>query len=179
MTDLNSLNVPAELGDPFFFPNEIKPLKKEDYQEWRNPNEVEVFSYELLFYMGEKVYSPWKSGDMHIPELFEKWRLIKTDCEVFFSNRKAGLALEPMKEGIGLFFSAVYWMNEKPVQLSAWKKQMEACPVKPINLVERLSFIMERPAFYHSFRQLSELFIELEKLFVRNKLRKAKKGLSG
>lgn len=178
MNDLNSLNVPVELDNPFFFPNEIKPLKKEDYQEWRNPNEFEVFSYELLFYRGEEVYSPWKSGEMHIPELFEKWRLIKTDCELFFSNRKAGLALEPMKEGIKLFFSAVYWMNEKPVQLSAWKKQMEACPVKPINLVERLSFIMERPAFYHSFRQLSELFIEFEKLFVRNKLLKAKKGLS-
>ncbi|MGE7601466.1 YpoC family protein [Peribacillus sp. NPDC097675] len=173
---IQTLRVPDELVDPIFFPKEVKPLKKEAYQAWKNP--FEVFSYELLFYRGEEAYLPWKKGEKHVPELYDKWRLIKRDCETLFSERKAGQALEPMKEGIGLFLSAVYWMHGKPVQLSAWEKHIEECTLKPVNLVERLSFIMERPALFHSFRQLCELFIEFEKLMVRNKLQKAKKGLS-
>lgn len=178
MSQLISLRVPEELDDSLFFPKEVIYLKKEEYQGWIGLGEFKVFSYELLYYSGENAYLPWNDGEKHIPELFEKWKLIKGNCELLFSERNAGQALEPMKEGIGLFLSAVYWLHGKPVQLKAWEKQIEECTLKPVNLVERLSFIMERPAFFHSFRQLCELFVELEKHFVRYSIQKSKKGLS-
>ena len=37
--------------------------------------------------------------------------------------------------------------------------------IKPINSGERLKFILSRMNNYHSFVQLTELFIEMEKLF--------------
>lgn len=167
-----ALKVPDELKDSLFFPNEVIVLKQNDFKEWNGSDEFEVFSYELLFYSGNNPYLPWSNRGKYIPELLVKWKMIKTDCDLLFSERNAGQAMEPMKQGIGLLLSAICWLHGKPVTLRTWKEQMKECTIKPVNLVERLSFVMENPAFFLSFRQLSELFLEFEKRFVISKVQK-------
>ncbi|MFE4350408.1 YpoC family protein [Peribacillus butanolivorans] len=172
MTQLLSLRVPAELKHPLFFSNEETILEKEDYNEWNCLIQLENFPYELLFYNKVESYLPWKDGDGHVPELLEKWKEIEAECGLLFSERKAGQALEPMKQGIGLFLSAVYWMQGMPVVMSAWQGQIKDFTYIPVNMVERLSFILARPAFFHSYRQLSELFREFEKQYVKSRIKK-------
>ena len=42
---------------------------------------------------------------------------------------------------------------------------MEALQIKPINIRERVDYIVRNPNKFHSFIQLSEAFVEMEKLF--------------
>ena len=42
---------------------------------------------------------------------------------------------------------------------------MNLLKIKPINIRERLDYIIQNPNKFHSFIQLSELFVEMEKLF--------------
>lgn len=75
-------------------------------------------------------------------------------------------ALQPMKKGIGIFLQAVFWSNHVPARLNGLN--FDKLKVKPINVYERLEFIMNRPGNYHSFIQLSELMAEQEKQFVKH-----------
>jgi hypothetical protein len=108
-----------------------------------------------------------------ITNLLEEWEKIKGQLEELFRERDQKRASEIMKKGISLFIQFLCWSNDTPVFLDRPinSKQFE---FKPVNLEERLGFIMSRPNLYHSYRQLSELMIEQEKLFVkRNILKKA------
>ena len=40
--------------------------------------------------------------------------------------------------------------------------------VQPVNFMERYSFIIKKPSNYHSYIQLAQLYIEIEKLYVKN-----------
>ncbi|MFD6441099.1 YpoC family protein [Peribacillus sp. NPDC060186] len=147
-------------------------MKKDNFNEWNCLIQLENVPYELLFYNKVESYLPWKDGAGHVPELLKKWKEIEAECGLLFSKRKAGQALEPMKQGIGLFLSAVYWMHGVPVVLNDWQGQVKDFTNIPVNLVERLSFILARPAFFHSYRQLSELFREFEKQYVKSRMKK-------
>ena len=39
--------------------------------------------------------------------------------------------------------------------------------VQPVNFMERYSFIIKKPSNYHSYIQLAQLYIEIEKLYVK------------
>ena len=41
------------------------------------------------------------------------------------------------------------------------------CKIKPVNVEERLGFIVSRPKLFHSYKQLAELFAEQEKQFAK------------
>ncbi|MGE7184702.1 YpoC family protein [Peribacillus sp. NPDC006672] len=167
MTQSISLKVPAELDHPFFFPEKEIILEKECYTGWNGSIPFEAFPYELLYYNNVESYAPWSKGAMHIKELLEKWKGIDTECSLLFSERKVGRTLGLMKQGIGLFLNAVFWMHGKPVVLSDCRVQIESFNNIPVNVAERVSFILARPASFHSYRQLSELFREFEKLYVK------------
>ncbi|MDM5359464.1 hypothetical protein ABIE66_003453 [Peribacillus sp. B2I2] len=167
MTQSISLKVPAELAHPLFFPEKETILEKEHYAGWSVSIPFEAFPYELLYYNDVESYTPWTKGAFHVKELMEKWKGIDTECSLLFSERKVGRTLGLMKQGIGLFLTAVFWMHGKPVVLSDFRLQIKSLNHIPVNLAERLSFILERPASFHSYRQLSELFREFEKQYVK------------
>ncbi len=44
--------------------------------------------------------------------------------------------------------------------------------VQPVNFMERYSFIIKKPSNYHSYIQLAQLYIEIEKLYVKKMITK-------
>ncbi|MFD6207274.1 YpoC family protein [Peribacillus sp. NPDC060253] len=167
MTQFISLKVPAELEHLLFFPEKETILENEHYKRWSGSIPFESFPYELLYYNNVESYAPWTKGAEHVKELLDKWKEIDSECSSLFSERKVNQTSGLMKQGISLFLTAVFWMHGRPVILSSLQRQIESLKDNPVNLAERLSFIIARPAFFHSYRQLSELFQEFEKQYAK------------
>ena len=74
-------------------------------KEWKEPEFVYIFPYDFAFYHGIEVYHPWEHSEKHVSFLFNEWKKIEIECQQLFSERKTKQALEPMKEGIALFFT--------------------------------------------------------------------------
>ncbi|MGE7878385.1 YpoC family protein [Peribacillus muralis] len=173
MTQFLSLKVPKQLNHPLFFPEKEIIIETEHYAAWSESIPFEAFPFEVL-YLNEVVsYTPWTKGAEHVKEILENWKQIETECRLLFSERKAGQTLELMKRGISLFLAAVFWLHGRPVMLRAWQEQMESFHTIPVNVTERLAFILSRPAFYPSYRQLSELFQEFEKQYAKYMMKHA------
>ena len=173
MSSIIEITIPSELKYFLFFSEESTSIDKDKVKEWMKPSTVTNFPYELAFFQGIEAYQPWLYAEKHIPELLRHWKSIDGKCEKLFSNRETKLTREPMKEGIALFFTVLYWIHHKPVVLQDWNHIVDELSIKPVNLVERLTFIIQRPASYHAFVQLNELFRELEKHYAKNKIKKA------
>jgi hypothetical protein len=154
--------VPSELKSPFFFPDE-KVIWKEEYCKQLNPEFP--FIYEAAYFSGIDAIRPWNNPEQYVPVIFDEWKAVKQNLKKLFEERDSKGAVQPMKKGIGLFLEAVYWCNHIPVRLK--EQNFDQLKVKPINVHERLQFIMNRPGHYHSFVQLSELMVEQEKHFVK------------
>ncbi|MCL6571625.1 MAG: hypothetical protein K6T88_08060 [Bacillus sp. (in: Bacteria)] len=107
--------------------------------------------------------------------LLNEWGRIDAQLEKSFSERDQKNVTDWMEKGIALFVHFLFLSNEKSLP------HIEPIPFhevdfKPINIVERLGFIISRPNLYHSYRQLAELMNEQEKLLAkRNILKKASK----
>lgn len=157
------IKIPSELTSPFFFPIE-KVMWKGEYANQLNP-EI-PFIYEAAYFSGIDAIKPWEDAEQCVPVIFNEWKKVKQNLFEFYEKRDSRGALQPMKKGTGLFLEAVYWSNHVPVKLNGMS--FEKLIVKPINVDERLQFIMNRPGHYHSFKQLSELMDEQEKHFVKH-----------
>jgi hypothetical protein len=113
--------------------------------------------------------------EVEISKILLEWENSKVQLDALFHKRDNKNAKALMEKGIKLFIQFLARSNDLPETLdkSINYKQFE---FKPVNVDERLSFIISRPALYHSYRQLSELMMEQEKLYVkRNILKKASK----
>lgn len=101
-----------------------------------------------------------------ISKTFHDWFLEKEKIAHLFRIRDKKAALAPMSEQIASFLNLLFIINNIPLSDSETSLDIiEKLEIKPINCKERLSFLMESPAHYHSFIQLSELYEELEKLY--------------
>lgn len=175
MSSTIEITIPTQLIDSFFFETGSVAIDHKRVKVWSEPDVFRLFPYELAFFQGLESYQPWLDAGKHIPVLLEKWKRIEGECGEFFAERKTKLTVEPMKEGISLFLTMLYWMHHQPVILQNWQQLVEPLAIKPVNVIERLTFIRQRPASYHAFIQLSELFLELEKQYatsnIKNRLR--------
>lgn len=71
-----------------------------------------------------------------------------------------------MIDGVSLFICCLYWSSGKPVgHLDLRNTDWNSFDVQPMNVHERLNYILIRPEQYHSFVQLDQLFQECEKQF--------------
>ena len=57
--------------------------------------------------------------------------------------------------------------------------QLTLLEMKPVNLEERLGFIISRPTLFHSYRQLTELMVEQEKLYAKKNIVKKRLSQNG
>lgn len=113
--------------------------------------------------------------DEAISHLLSNWDQVKGELEILYRNRDQKSTLHLMKKGIGFFIQFLYWSNDKQV----YSKQpfpFNEFELKPVNLDERLSYILSRPNLFHSYRQLSELMTEQTKQYVKQNI--VKKRLS-
>jgi len=157
------------------FPKDVLELSQIEKIEWQDPYEKYFhakvpFLYEAAFFHGLEVLKPWEFADYTIPAVIKEWGSIKEELTSKFANRDSGNSVELMKKGIAFFYEILYWCNQQPVVLKE-NKYLDLV-IKPINMGERWNFILSRINKYHSFVQLTELFIEMEKLFYRQQIMK-------
>ena len=167
------LPVPTELESSLFFKENSISIEQNEWKEWRELSSFVSLSIRFCLLSGIVGYHPWDDCDNHASYLLSEWKKINEECQKLFSERKTKQALKPMKEGIALFFTFLFWIHNQPVQLKGWEEQVKKLSIQPVNLVERLTFIIQRPALYHSYIQLSELFRELEKHYVKSRIKKS------
>ncbi|KOP83206.1 hypothetical protein LIS82_18010 [Cytobacillus solani] len=165
MSEQLILSIPNELNNPFFFSaNERMTVEKSQLQ---NMVLNIPFLYEAAFYANIEALKPWQSHENSIPLIKSEWDTEKNKLEQIFTKRNYKDAIVPMKKGIGLFLQFVYWANDQPVHFGM-PLSSKSLKVQPVNLEERIGFIIQRPALYHSFIQLNELLIEMEKQYVKH-----------
>ncbi|EKN69570.1 hypothetical protein BABA_09096 [Neobacillus bataviensis LMG 21833] len=104
-----------------------------------------------------------------ISRLLEEWENIKNHLNQLFQERDTKNASKWMEKGIGLFEQFLLWTNEGALTPNDSIPNHQLT-YKPVNIDERLAFIKARPALYHSYRQLSELMVEQEKLFAKKNI---------
>ncbi|WP_052353770.1 YpoC family protein [Neobacillus jeddahensis] len=102
-----------------------------------------------------------------VENILREWEGIKAQIEPLFRERDHNNVKEWMEKGISIFKQFLCFTNEET------PSQSEQIPYhqfhfKPVNIEERLSFIISRPNLYHSYRQLSELMVEQQKQFVKS-----------
>ncbi|PLR80452.1 hypothetical protein CVD25_01585 [Bacillus canaveralius] len=156
--------VPEELNHPFFLTNEAGIWEKQNGKEMQI---FPLFYYEWAFYSNIEALKPWEDPVNYVPLLFDEWKSLKDSLAQLFQNRNQRRTETPMKKGVGLFVECLFWTNAVPVVLSNLD-HAEKLMIKPVNMRERLQFIMNRPTLYHSFIQLSVLMTELEKAFMKH-----------
>jgi hypothetical protein len=118
---------------------------------------------------------PTENSSDSISLLLTEWNTIKAELEILYRNRDQKNTLHGMKKGIGLFLQFLYWSNDSHVKVKELKP-LDSLEIIPVNLDERLGFIINRPNLFHSYRQLSELMMEQEKLYAKKNI--VKKRLS-
>jgi hypothetical protein len=116
-----------------------------------------------------------EASEVNISFLISKWDGVKSDLETLYRNRDQQATLQLMKKGIIYFIQFLYWSNGRQVN-SKEPIPLNQFEIKPVNFEERLTYILSRPNLFHSYRQLSELFTEQEKLLAKKNI--VKKRLS-
>lgn len=126
-------------------------------------------------FLEKYIYDSKLENQEAILALLTEWKIVKEQLEVLYQNRDQKNTLEGMRKGISLFIQYLYWTNDQPLMPSR-PFSLHLLEVKPVNLEERIGFIISRPNLFHSYRQLSELMTEQEKLYAKkNILKKASK----
>lgn len=124
-----------------------------------------LFLYEAAYYAGMEALKPWEKKEKCIRVLLEEWKEHKRLLDEHFANRNQKAAEDPMKTAIGLFLELLFWTNGKPVD---FQEELGDLKIKPVNLKERLDFILKSPALYHAYIQLSVLVAEMEKHYIKH-----------
>ncbi|MGP4082883.1 YpoC family protein [Pseudalkalibacillus sp. R45] len=147
-----TIQLPDEFKHPLF------GVDKVTFDETMNKEELMQVPF-LLDILDETIDRSTSSTS-----LFRRWREGKEEISNMFSQRNRQAARPKMIAGIGWFISLIYWTNKKKVKrLTHLKEELSLMEIQPVNLYERLSFLMENPDHYQSFIQLSQLYDELEK----------------
>lgn len=95
----------------------------------------------------------------------QEWKNIESRLEELYKIREKLETFTLMDKGFSLFYSILKLVNNiDPTQEIISINELK---IKPINVEERLSFIQGRKGSFHSFKQLAELFKELEKLYAK------------
>jgi len=161
-----AITLPDELKHSFFFSADIVFVNQEERLQWKGDSAFIQFPYEVLYYHHKEGCRPWEDPHEAVEWMFTKWRKISVECAQSFAERREDV-LPFMKEGICLFFTCLFWVNDRPVNLKNWQEQMDSLPNHPLNIKERAAFILLRPDHYSSYIQLKELMTEVEKQYYK------------
>ncbi len=160
-------DIPASFRYDPFFKNRRTFL---DYSHLNISETIdhEPFYYDMLVLQSQHV-KPWESPNEFVPLIFEKWKQRVPEINNAFAIRKINAETnELMIHCISLFIISLYWSNKSPVKsLNIVDANIQKNKIKPINVGERLLFIIKNYTKFHSFSQLKQLFIEHEKAFYK------------
>lgn len=151
-----TINIPIELKYRLFFKEDQTTIHHEGIFE------PPYFRQELLFYQSLDHTAYWNAFHEVLPQLTAEWKEIESVLTQLFASKHQDTRTR-MTDGIALFFMFLFWSNDEPVHLQKWQEKTKHYAVKPVNLEERLQFILDRPFSYPAFRQLSALMLEQQK----------------
>ncbi|MCM3586537.1 hypothetical protein M3182_12410 [Mesobacillus maritimus] len=154
------IHVPNELIHPYFF-----PILKIEWEEEQSLNQQYPFHHEIAYYSEIPYIRPWETPEKSILILLTEWKSVKVELEQSISRGEKGKILTLMKRAIILLFEFLFWTNKTPVLFPMGT--IHELKIKPMNCQERIEFILSKPSLYHAFVQLSELFNEQEKHFMK------------
>jgi len=155
-----TINTPKELLSDSFPINNIYPRLQDSDSRSLIP-----FIYEAHYYLHLDTFIPWVNINFEkcVRERINEWKTLQLKIETLFKERNKEKKAD-IKLGLAYFLECLFWTNEQPVRLDRGLV-FNDLDVKPFNIEDRLSFIIRRMDGYHSYRQLNELFNELEKQF--------------
>ncbi|WP_110112358.1 YpoC family protein [Bacillus sp. CGMCC 1.16541] len=155
--------VPPQFYHPLFF-SKASVMERCEKKVFKEVMLSSFFPYDLRLQPEE----PWKQPQDFVPYVFELWNELETKIALLHKKRQAHATQMSMKYGVANFISALFWMNGVKVsRLTHLDEDVKELTYKPINIGERIAFIMTKPHLYHSFIQLSELYQELQKLYAK------------
>jgi len=96
---------------------------------------------------------------------FLEWKTIEGRLGELIRIREKQETALLMDKGLSLFYKQLLLVNNMETNLESIA--LNELKIKPINVEERLSFIQGRQGSFHSFKQLVELFKELEKQYAK------------
>lgn len=111
-------------------------------------------------------------------DIMEMWRQIKIELEELHRQRKKDALEETTKKAIHLFLQFLYLSNDKSFCFQE-PLSFTDLEMKPVNLIERLEFILARPSIFPSYVQLCELMEEQEKLAAKKRIMKEASNQNG
>ncbi|MEH7454557.1 YpoC family protein [Gottfriedia acidiceleris] len=153
----------------------VTPFYKDKDNEQIINEEIKIknkpFFYESNQILVNKSSNIPNDSDEIIKEMISEWKEESEHISYYFKQRNRNLACEPMIRGLANFISILTWINgQMLLNLNNLLLELDKLMIKPINLDERISFVLNQPDHYHSFIQLSGLYTELEKLYYKQKI---------
>jgi hypothetical protein len=111
---------------------------------------------------------PWVEKKDSVNIIWKKWLQAEQKLSPLFKERKTSLAKQIMIIQISAYIDFLFWTNgERVTQLKDVISDVEKLRHTPVNITERLAFILQMPHHYQSFIQLQQLFIESNKQYKR------------
>ncbi|WP_100407251.1 YpoC family protein [Bacillus solitudinis] len=141
-------------------------------QSFLEDNEENSFSENirkyLFYYELTNNLQPWQNKEYYVPILFELWKQQEMFLSIYFRARNLQATKKPMLHMIALLMNVLFWTNNQPVpSLYHVAKEASRLHFKPVNIQDRLSFLLSGPNRYQSFIQLKALLGEAEKIFAK------------
>ncbi|MGM0834974.1 MAG: YpoC family protein [Bacillota bacterium] len=160
------MRVPTAFAHPLYY-SESQEIESGRF-DWENSLTV-PFKYDMAYALGLAPSNlPWEHQSQTVPLLFHLWKEIEAKLNMLHEKRERSDVKAHVVGGIALLLQAIFWMNKLPVRsLADWEKEILQLHVIPVNIVERLDFVMKKPEMYHAFIQLQQLFTESSKLFYK------------
>lgn len=154
---------------PFF--SEDEEVKTQLSVPFEKMIEIEPLIFDLYHYLEVDDLKPWQEKHKYIPKLLEQWQTTEPIIMKHFQVRDRARALLPMKQMIKLFIAFLFWTNTQPVpRLKNIINFIHELKIKPVNVEERISYILSAPNHHHAFTQLKQLFSEQQKKYAVSKI---------
>lgn len=111
----------------------------------------------------------WESPEQVLPVIFQTWTDEKERVAPLFRKKNKEEARIQVIKWLAALLDSIYWTNHCPIKnVLNWQDEVKNLQIQPINSIERLNFIFENPHHYHSFIQITQLFLEVEKLYYKS-----------
>ncbi|MET1249727.1 YpoC family protein [Sporolactobacillus sp. STCC-11] len=123
------------------------------------------FLYDLMYHHDPQLLErwPWQKSENYFHDYWVEQK--ESLCELFH-RREQKKARKPMILSVSAFIDQLYWAAGAPVNSLEHEtviQKMQTIPSVPLNIEERLRFLLLHPDRYQSFIQLDEMEQEFTK----------------
>ncbi|MBB5173590.1 YpoC family protein [Texcoconibacillus texcoconensis] len=123
------------------------------------------FAHDIAYVQQVSVEQPWSNPYPTFKYIQNQWKEIGYPLITErFSERDRKGAEPYMVKYTALFIQLLHWSQATPVRsLIQIEKMLANNKVAPLNVTDRLGFILQMPNHHHAFTTLTELYREAEK----------------